>query len=232
MRIIALILLILQSAFAQQKRQSSCTALVRDLRDCPAQLWSEEYSCLERQNSMTHFMSCVISRSETHGQRLCRAEYETSDPDDDDYDAWQYTSASSSDGRQICMTPRNVLLHASDNRCRHCELTGALQACPENDPDFINCLCEQRATPKNFCCFAECFMPSSQDSVSVLEGLCAGPFYEEDLCPRSGSHIGRSGGDIAHIAGMDWNTSFGPGDQHELDARQRVSSQQGACTLP
>ncbi|KAK6075206.1 hypothetical protein SCUP234_07909 [Seiridium cupressi] len=160
--------------------------LMRNLDDCSSTTWPEEYECTAKQNSMWDIMNCVRkdpNDENNKNQDVCR------DPIDtisgwDNYDEWDLPN----DYQGICLTPRMVLINRSLKYCSHCKMTGALRACPRDDPRFVHCLCEQNAKPRHFTCLAECFMLDDSTS-GMADEVCADNFDFSKLRARLESHV-------------------------------------------
>ncbi|KAK8016652.1 hypothetical protein PG993_014841 [Apiospora rasikravindrae] len=109
---------------------------------------------------MLSLMDCVVSFN-NKDINVCRG----TDSIDKNFDEWQNRDNAF---KETCLSPREVLLYKSNSICRSCSLTGALQACPKDDPQFINCLCEQGAQSQHFRCFSECF----RNDRSINTNIC------------------------------------------------------------
>lgn len=162
-RSLVLVCLLSSVTYCRAAVRGRCVGLFRDQDACPARTQNEEFYCLMRQNSMKSLMDCVtIDYTSRRDYQLCR------DVDDgipnngaDNY----YQPLPGQDVRNlVCSTPRQVLIAGSGfPLCRQCSLQGLLKACPENDPDFHNCLCAHDVQAASFLCLSQCFMPSTQD---------------------------------------------------------------------
>lgn len=110
---------------------------------CKAGNWPEEFKCIMKSNSLRTVMDCVeiVERPGDDLEKfMCR-------PLDDGIanDAEQYYYRNKKKTGEWCTKPRTILMKGplAYKDGKKLSINGALEACPENDPDFHNCLCMQ-----------------------------------------------------------------------------------------
>lgn len=127
------------------------------LKECPANTWKDRYQCLIKKNTFNDLVGCVKINRAKMDAKLCQDTQDTI-PDKGDATYW----ALHTQGAKLCTSARQIILAGSDYEdCIGCLLKGAIQACPDNDPDFWNCLCENNIVPKQLLCIEKCFLPGS-----------------------------------------------------------------------
>ncbi|KAF2824545.1 hypothetical protein CC86DRAFT_371843 [Ophiobolus disseminans] len=163
------------SAFKYPTTLSLCALLFSSLassqkgclfRDdaCKAKTWNEEYGCLMKSNSLRTIMDCVEIKEQPGADleySICRP---LDNGIDDDLEQYYYTSASKKG--QWCTKPRTILIKGPLTYKNGWKLSimGALEACPEADPDFHNCLCMQNVKIEAMNALAQYFKKvTSQD---------------------------------------------------------------------
>ncbi|KAK1956060.1 hypothetical protein LY78DRAFT_404353 [Colletotrichum sublineola] len=133
----------------------------RDQNTCKAETWQEEYLCLTLQNTSSELVDSVRTDFNGTDSKLCQ---DTHDKMPSRYDS-EYLGEFPPSWAQ-CTSARQVLLAGSDyDDCNMCAMRGLIQACPEDDPNFWNCLCEWNTQPEHINCLSWCFASGS------LEGL-------------------------------------------------------------
>lgn len=133
----------------------------RDSTTCPAQSWNEEYFCLMKQNSLSHLIDCVRTVPDGSDSKLCQ-DLNDDIPDSGDSGYW---SIKPPHGAQ-CKSARQVLLAGSDYPdCKRCSMRGLIEACPQDDPNFLTCLCEYKLQEVHLKCLSWCFGDGSMGDV-------------------------------------------------------------------
>ncbi|KAH8683734.1 hypothetical protein BGZ61DRAFT_480761 [Ilyonectria robusta] len=148
---LALLLCLMNSPLAQAVFHG-CMPF-RDPVACPAKTWAQEYDCLMRQNSLPYLMNCVSTFPGGSDSKLCQ---DTTDDVPNNGDS-RYWSVRPPNGAQ-CNSARQVLLAGSDYpQCQRCAMRGLIEACPQDDPNFLNCLCEYSVQRIHLECLSFCF---------------------------------------------------------------------------
>ncbi|KAF6798810.1 hypothetical protein CMUS01_15694 [Colletotrichum musicola] len=146
------IFLVLILSLIHLRLVSAACQPARDRTTCPATTWKAEYGCLMWQNTITGLINCVRTNVK-NDDKLCQ---DIHDDIPDQGTELYWAAVKPAEAR--CSTARQVLLAGSDYPdCKACSLRGLIQACPDNDPNFWNCLCEYNITPDQFNCLSRCF---------------------------------------------------------------------------
>ncbi|KAJ4375922.1 hypothetical protein N0V83_001200 [Neocucurbitaria cava] len=160
--------------------------LTRDVEACPANTWAQEYNCLMAQNDLKTIMDCVqINQKSDFEYPICRA------PDDGvDDDLEQYYYQSSNKKGLWCTTPRNILIFGPATKQNYWKLgiQGAIQACPENDPDFHNCLCMQNVKQQSLVVLAQYFRQVRNQDLSCPGSLTKRTNFLDDVAKAPHLH--------------------------------------------
>lgn len=148
-------------ALACLKPSSQCT-LVRDLIDCPADTYVEELFCMMRQNSLFSLAGCITIDEYKKDHQYCRYDDGIEGNGNDRY--YKHLPPGVRKGKNdLCMAPRDVLIEGSLHKdCRECSMAGILDLCPEDDPDFLDCLCEHLIFDEHLECLSNCFRGDSR----------------------------------------------------------------------
>jgi hypothetical protein len=157
---------------------------------CKADTWAEEYVCIMKSNSLRTVMDCV-EIEERPGpdfeKFMCR-------PIDDGIanDAEQYYYRNSKKSDEWCTKPRTILMRGplAYKSGKKLSINGALEACPENDPDFHNCLCMQNVQIAA--------MNALQEGQEPGSGM---PEATEKVDPKEHVILERNSRDTTHVPG-------------------------------
>jgi hypothetical protein len=153
-----LLVLLNSPTFAKEKECS----INRENDSCKSKTLQEEYKCLMKQNSLLTIMDCVEGSIQDNGREkmLCHS-FDDNNPntEDDEIFTFQYSPKS----KQWCTTPRNILIQGPKThpKGKLLSMRGALEACPETDPDFRMCLCMHNIKEDAMKQMANLFMPAS-----------------------------------------------------------------------
>jgi hypothetical protein len=121
--------------------------IVRNVDTCNGPYWDDEYYCLMKQNDLKTIMDCVEVKNRVSNlnaeQEICRS-WDNGRPDNLEqfYEEDYYTKGEKD--KLLCLKPRTVLIRGPLTTPDGWKLgvSGALRSCPEDDPNFHNCLCE------------------------------------------------------------------------------------------
>ncbi|KAL2072094.1 hypothetical protein VTL71DRAFT_11437 [Oculimacula yallundae] len=177
----SLLSLILSSLLFGQPGSSTCDIV---LKECEVDVWQDQYRCIMLLNSLQTLMNCVnlqTSAGETTGETgWCREKDNINDPGEDDV----YYKKKIDGVQMLCIKPRVILLEGPQYReggWWPASMRGVLEACPENDPDFLNCLCDNGVEPKHINQFAKNFKTDSKQSFNCQQYTKRATLPEEIL---------------------------------------------------
>jgi hypothetical protein len=146
--------LILNSLLFGQPGSTKCNMVLDEF--CNAVVWQDQYRCIMENNSLQTLMDCVNIKKTSGETAWCRDADKWNDPGED-----RLFTKDNIDGVPVlCIKPRVVLLEGPQYRKGgwwDASLNGILNVCPDNDPDFFNCLCDFGVNERHIKQFARNF---------------------------------------------------------------------------
>ncbi|KAF2221288.1 hypothetical protein BDZ85DRAFT_15102 [Elsinoe ampelina] len=123
----------------------SCNGLKRDIEGCPevigtvAQEVAQENYCLRKDNPLSSFLSCAADKNGKN-VNLCRNTDDGNRNSNEDYLYQAGTCARPAYTTQ----PKTLLLESiTQSSSNICGVEWYIKNCPENDPRYLECLCQE-----------------------------------------------------------------------------------------
>ncbi|KAF4439925.1 hypothetical protein F53441_12426 [Fusarium austroafricanum] len=184
MRIISAIIAVVAflDIYQANGKDLKCPGLRRNADKCRSNdSWGMEYQCMAEENGLKAIMNCVSIEggAETY---FCREKADGSLASPENY--FEYDDDDWMGRGKVCITPRKALLSISRNYCIECSMTGILRHCPMNDPNFLECLCENHVSDAQLWCLSQCFNTTHDPP------KCSGGLLKRHIAPlatRSGT---------------------------------------------